>query len=155
MLSYMGGARRLVHVRTYFWCHDTSFDVMMRVLTSFSTKCQCRNQTFLDQKCRYFSVKLQNNTHLSLNAADEGSVCKKKNPQWLFGANWKLWITVRHHSASLVMLNSYPHDGIFNPHLKTIKDSYMVLRITLKTILNALEWEQAQTTLLQNTNAAL
>ena len=35
-----------------------------------------------------------------------------------------LRITVLHHSASLVMPNSYPREGIFNPHLKTIKDSY-------------------------------
>ena len=26
--------------------------------------------------------------------------------------------------ASLVMLNSYPRDGIFNPHRTTIRDSY-------------------------------
>ena len=35
-----------------------------------------------------------------------------------------LRITVWYHLASLVMPNSYPHDGIFNPHLTTIKDSY-------------------------------
>ena len=35
-----------------------------------------------------------------------------------------LGITVRHHSASLVMPNCYPCDEIFNPHLTTIKDSY-------------------------------
>ena len=35
-----------------------------------------------------------------------------------------LGITVLHSSVSLVMPNSYPHDGIFNPHLTTIKDSY-------------------------------
>ena len=35
-----------------------------------------------------------------------------------------LRIIVQHHSASLVMPNSYPHDIIFNPHLTTIKDSY-------------------------------
>ena len=34
------------------------------------------------------------------------------------------WVTVRHRSASLVKLNSYPHGGIFNQHLTTIKDSY-------------------------------
>ena len=34
-----------------------------------------------------------------------------------------LGITVRHHSASLVMPNIYPRDGIFNQHLTTIKDS--------------------------------
>ena len=36
-----------------------------------------------------------------------------------------LVITVRHHSASLVMPDTYPRDGICNPHLKTIKDSYI------------------------------
>ena len=25
-----------------------------------------------------------------------------------------LWITVQHHSAGLLILNSYPHDGIVN-----------------------------------------
>ena len=39
-----------------------------------------------------------------------------------------LGITVRQHSASLVMPNSYPHDGIFRPHLMTIKDSYNLKR---------------------------
>ena len=38
-------------------------------------------------------------------------------------------VTVRHHSASLVMPNSYPLDGIFNPNLTTIKDSYRQLYI--------------------------
>ena len=37
-----------------------------------------------------------------------------------------LGITVRHHSASLVMPNSYPRDGIFNPKLTTITDSYII-----------------------------
>ena len=33
-------------------------------------------------------------------------------------------ITVRHHSASLAMLNSYRRDRIFNPQLTAIKNSY-------------------------------
>ena len=37
-----------------------------------------------------------------------------------------LWITVRHHSASFVMPNSYHHHGIFNLHLTTIKGSYLL-----------------------------
>ena len=42
-----------------------------------------------------------------------------------------LRITVR-HSASLVMPNSYPRDGIFNSHLSTIKDSYsLCLKLNL------------------------
>ena len=35
-----------------------------------------------------------------------------------------LGITVWHHSTSLVMPNNFPRDGIFNPHLTTIEDSY-------------------------------
>ena len=35
-----------------------------------------------------------------------------------------LRITVRHHSASLAMLNSYRRDRIFNPQLTAIKNSY-------------------------------
>ena len=35
-----------------------------------------------------------------------------------------LRITVRYHSASLMMPKSYSCDGIFNPHLITITDSY-------------------------------
>ena len=38
-----------------------------------------------------------------------------------------LGITVRHHSANLVMPNSYPRDGIFNPHLTTMTDSYILV----------------------------
>ena len=41
-------------------------------------------------------------------------------------------VTVRHHSASLVMPNSYPSDGIFNQHLATIKDSYILTCSTCK-----------------------
>ena len=33
-----------------------------------------------------------------------------------------LGITVRHNEA-----NSYPRDGIFNPHLTTIKESYITV----------------------------
>ena len=40
-------------------------------------------------------------------------------------------VTVRHHSTSLAMPNSYPRDGIFNQHLTTIKDSY---NLTMKQV---------------------
>ena len=40
-----------------------------------------------------------------------------------------LGIIVRHHSASLVMPNSYPLDGIFNQHLTGIKDSFSPVTI--------------------------
>ena len=36
-------------------------------------------------------------------------------------------VTIRHYSASLVMPNSYPRDGSFNPHLTPIKDSYILV----------------------------
>ena len=38
-----------------------------------------------------------------------------------------LGITVRRHSASLVMPNSCPRDGIFNPQITTITDPYIYL----------------------------
>ena len=38
-------------------------------------------------------------------------------------------ITVRHHSTSLVMPNSYPYDIIFNLHLTTIEDPYNLIWI--------------------------
>ena len=41
-----------------------------------------------------------------------------------------LGITVRYHSASLTVPNSYSSDGIFNPHLTTIKDSFIVFTAT-------------------------
>ena len=40
-------------------------------------------------------------------------------------------ITVRHHWASLVMPNSYPSNGIFNPHLTPMKDSYSPILYSL------------------------
>ena len=40
-----------------------------------------------------------------------------------------LGITVRHHSASLVMPDSYSRDGILNPHLTAIKGSYNACQV--------------------------
>ena len=77
------------------------------------------------RKYTYFSVKLikwhisklkYNRRRKSMQEIESIMVRKLKIPS--------LGITVRHHSGSLVMPNSYPHDGIFNPHLTTITDSY-------------------------------
>ena len=43
-----------------------------------------------------------------------------------------LGITVRHHSASLVMPNSYPRDGIFNPTSQQLKILIFFSRETAK-----------------------
>ena len=40
-------------------------------------------------------------------------------------------VTARYHSASLVMPNSYPRDRIFNQHLTTIKDSYIMIQFPI------------------------
>ena len=45
-----------------------------------------------------------------------GVWCGQKNPS--------LGITVRHHSASLVMPISDPRDRFFNPHHAPMKDTY-------------------------------
>ena len=55
-------------------------------------------------------------------------MCKKKN-RFKMVVRYELkitslGITVRHHSASLVMPNGYPRDRIFNTHFTTIKDLY-------------------------------
>ena len=51
-----------------------------------------------------------------------------------------LGITVRYHSASLVMPNSYPRDGIFIPNLTTIKDSCMLYAVVFSIASNKV-WE--------------
>ena len=54
---------------------------------------------------------------------------QKKEPIMVVWCELKipsLEISVWHHLASLVMPNSYPHNGSFNPHLTTIKDSYIL-----------------------------
>ena len=57
----------------------------------------------------------------------KGRVSKKKESIIVVWCELKiplLGITVQRHLASLMMPNSYPRDGIFSPHLTTIKDSY-------------------------------
>ena len=54
-------------------------------------------------------------------------VCKKEYLSWVCGVdrkNLSLGITVRHHSASLVMTISDPRDGFFYPHHTPMKDTY-------------------------------
>ena len=43
--------------------------------------------------------------------------------------------TTDNYSVSLVMPNSYPRDGIFNPHLTTIKNSYSLTQATYEEAL--------------------
>ena len=47
-----------------------------------------------------------------------------------------LRITVRHHSASLMMQNSYPRDRIFNSLLTTIKDSCILDSVLLSLFMS-------------------
>ena len=49
-------------------------------------------------------------------------------------------VTLDNCSASLVMPNSYPHDGIFNPHITTIKDSYILAYQIRKSVI--LTWDR-------------
>ena len=65
---------------------------------------------------------------LSLNVIVEIRLCYRKN-LWLDGAF--LTITVRHHSASLIMPNSYPWDRISNLRLRTTQDSSGLLAACL------------------------
>ena len=88
------------------------------------------NRTFLDwKKCSYLNVKLikQNIFKPKCNGRKKSDVTQEKESVMVVRFELKipsLGITVRHHSANLVMPKSYPRDRIFNPNLTTIKDSY-------------------------------
>ena len=56
-------------------------------------------------------------------------VCKKKYLSRVYGVdrkNLSLGITVRHHSASLVMPISDPRDRFFYPHHTPMKDTHYI-----------------------------
>ena len=77
------------------------------------------NRTFLDWKCTYFGVKSIKYCIFKLKCNCQRK-CMQKKSIMVVQCELKilsLRITVWHHSASLVMPNSYPHNGIFNPHL--------------------------------------
>ena len=59
--------------------------------------------------------------------------CKLKVPS--------LRITVRHHSPSLAMLNSYHRDRIFNPQLTAIKNSYNKINVQCSNICYTRIWD--------------
>ena len=87
-----------------------------------------RNRTFLDRKCAYFSVKLIKLLTFKLKYDRRRQSMQEKESIMVVRCELKIpsiGITVRHHSASLVMPNNYPRDGIFNPLFTNIKDSYI------------------------------
>ena len=86
------------------------------------------NRTILDRNYSYFSVKLINWRIFKLKYHCRRKSMQEKDSIISVRCELKIssfGITVRHHSASLVMPNSYPRDGIFKPHLTSIKDSYI------------------------------
>ena len=135
MSSYMRGVRRLSCMTSIwrFWLH------LVVIFTSlcakrFDVNVQERSRTelFLIEKSSYFSVKFIK--HICKSKCN----CRRKYARKRIHDGCELLIensvtrvTVRHHSASLVMPNSYPRDGIFNQHLTTIKDSYNPDRVKI------------------------
>ena len=125
-----GDVRRLACMmsRWRFWCHFLRLDIM---LMSFLPNVSKRSLTehFLIEKSSYFGVKL-----IKQYIVKPKCNCRRKSMQekesvmvvWCELKIPSLGITVRHHSASLVMPKSYPRDGVFNPHLTTNKDSYIL-----------------------------
>ena len=65
-------------------------------------------------------------------------VCKKKYLSWVYGVdrknNLSLGITVRHHSASLVMPNSDPRERFFYPQHTPMKDTYTIIHVVFVQI---------------------
>ena len=97
------------------------------------------NRTFLDKKWSYFGLKLMKQCMFKSNCN-----CQRKSMQAnrICNGHWcelkipSLRITIWHQSASLMMPNSYPLDGIFNPYLTTIKDSYSLLPLQPRLIIS-------------------
>ena len=89
------------------------------------------NRKFLIEKCSNFSLKMIKQHIFNLNAIVERRVIvrielKISSPG----------ITARHYSARLLMPNSYPRDGIFNPNLTIIKDSYILKHLQETSTIN-------------------
>ena len=114
--------------------HDVSMTILTSFLTPFSHQFPPIVSTSAykrgaipnfswSKKCSYFSVKLIINTYSSLNAMSKEEYARKRIHNGC-SVNLKICtrVTVRHHSASLVMPNSYPHDRSFNQPLTTIPD---------------------------------
>ena len=120
----------------------TSFLRLFPLNVSASTYCFF----FLIEKCSYFSV-----TFIKQHIFKSKCNCRMKSRQEkesIMVRRCKLKIsvtrvTVRHHSASLVMPNSYPRDrslvmpnsyprdGIFNQNLTTIKYPYIIASLEI------------------------
>ena len=102
--------------------------------TSCMTPDRSRTEHLLIEKCSYFSVQL-----IKQNIFKPKCNCRKKSMQekesvMIIHFELKfpsLEITVRHHSASLIMPNSYPRDGIFNLNLTTIEDFYNLTHVNV------------------------
>ena len=117
MLSYKEGCKITLSCTTL----GCRFDFI------FCQKFQCHrrweepNWTVLDCKLKYFRGKFVKLRYSSLNTIVKGRICKKNNngcSVWIVNSVTQdnCW----HNSASPVKPNSYPCDGIFNPHLTTI-----------------------------------
>ena len=50
-----------------------------------------------------------------------------------------LGITVQHHSASLLMPDSYSRDGILNPRLAAIKNYYNACQVFLREVITSFQ----------------
>ena len=94
--------------------------------------CQTFQSSFINRnrRERYMATDVdilaliwQYNAFLSLDV--DGNVCKKKiHNSYVQIENSVSRVIVQHHSARLVMPNTYPCDRVFNPLFTTIKDSY-------------------------------
>ena len=124
---------RHFHVLTSFLTSWRHFHVNFR--QTFPRQCirEERYRTFLiEKKCSYFSVKLMKPHIFKSKCNCRMKYARKRihNGSSVQTENSITRVTARHHSASLVMPNNYPRDGIFNQHLTTIKYSYILTLIT-------------------------
>ena len=100
-----------------FWLFGSNFDVIFRKTNQRQRRLEEEpNWTVIDCKLKYFSHNIHNTNLFSsfIKSMQEKEFimvvrCELKIPS--------LGITVRHHSASLEMPNSYTHDGILSRYI--------------------------------------
>ena len=115
-----------------FWHHFCRLDV---IFTSVSAKRfdvnvseRSRTELLLIKKCSYFSINLITQHIFKSKCNCFWKSMQEKESIMVLRCKLKIpsLVTIRHHSASLVMPNSYPHNGIINQHLTTIAEIFFL-----------------------------
>ena len=133
-----GSVRRLSCLTSgwRFWHFDFNFYVLASFSSQFppniptsTYKRGTEPNVSWSKKCSKFSLKLIKQHIFKAKCMCCRKSMHEKESKMVVRFELKipsLGITVRHHSSSLVMPNSYSRDAIFNPNRTTVKESYIL-----------------------------